>query len=69
MIQIIDVDTGEGFKKHAWLQTAKGEQDAVEKFMEAYGYKPKDAFKMFPGVVCGPLAQIYASGDGHGSKG
>jgi hypothetical protein len=55
MIQIIDVDTGEGFQKHAWLQTAKSKADAKERFKKQYGYPPKDAFKMFPGVVCGPL--------------
>jgi hypothetical protein len=55
MIQIIEVDTGEGMKPHAWIQHAMTLEDARQKFENTYDYAPKDAFKMFPGVVCGPL--------------
>jgi len=69
MIEIAKIKTDEGVQLHAWLKTAKSLDEAEKLFIEAYGYYPKDKFKMFPGVVCGPLAQNYASGDGHGSKG
>ncbi len=55
MVQITKIKTDEGVLDYAWIQTAKSLEEGKSKFVELYDYEPKDAFKMFPGVVCGPL--------------
>jgi hypothetical protein len=68
MIQIIEGNDGthEGLLKYAWIDHAKSIETAVDEFKERFGYPPKGVpFKMFPGVVCGPL-DLDADYGGHG---
>ena len=50
----IKEDDGE-VRQYAWFKTAKSKEDAAAEFKTTFDYEAQKTFKMFPGVVAGPL--------------